>query len=131
MNPGHLESLGPPPRATVPAVVARMGLAVGFAAGYLALDWMSYIHPMQQYSITPWNPQPALAIALLMLGGQRWLPVVFAAVLSAEWIVRGAPASLPTTLLITAVLTLGYAAIARALTSRFSVNPPSRLVSMP
>jgi two-component system, LuxR family, sensor kinase FixL len=98
-------------------------VAILFFAGYLFLDWVSYIHPMQQYSITPWNPQPALAIALLMLGGQRWMPLVFAAVVGAEWLVRGAPAPWPSTLLIAMVLTLGYAAIARALTGRFSVRP--------
>ncbi len=109
--------------------VARSGqwrpalVAAGFLAAYLALDWLSYIHPMQQYSITPWNPQPALAIALLMLGGQRWLPVVFLAMVLAEWAVRAAPAGWPSTLVIGAVLALGYAAIARALSGRFAVHP--------
>jgi signal transduction histidine kinase len=98
-------------------------IAVAFVGGYLLLDRVSYIHPMQRFSITPWNPQPALAIALLMLGGQRWLPAVFGAVVGAEWLVRGAPAPWPSTLLIGMVLTLGYAAIARALTGRFSVRP--------
>lgn len=106
-----------------PGALRTALVAVGFVAGYLLLDWVSYIHPMQQYTITPWNPQPALAIALLMLGGQRWMPLVFAAVVGAEWLVRGAPAPWPSTLLIAMVLTLGYAAIARALTGRFSVRP--------
>ena len=56
-----------------------LGIATAFIAGYLLLDWVSYIHPMQQFGITPWNPQPAIAIALLMLGGQRWLPAVLVA----------------------------------------------------
>ncbi|MEO5692509.1 MAG: ATP-binding protein [Usitatibacter sp.] len=98
-------------------------VALLFVAGYLALDWVSYIHPLQQYSITPWNPQPALAIALLMLGGQRWLPLVFAAVVGAEVLVRGQPALEPSTLLVGAVLSLAYAAIARALRGRFEVDP--------
>ena len=63
-----------------------------FLAAYVLLDWVSFIHPLQQFGITPWNPQPAFAIALLMFGGQRWLPLVFAAALSAELLVRGAPA---------------------------------------
>lgn len=100
---------------------ALLGLL--FVGGYLGLDWISYIHPMQQFSITPWNPQPALAIALLFVKGQRWIPVVFAAVLMAEWIVRGAPTSLGSTLLIGAVLALGYAAIAQGLKGRFAVDP--------
>jgi two-component system, LuxR family, sensor kinase FixL len=123
MNRGQLESLGPAPAVRIPPGAARVLLALAFTGGYLALDWVSYIHPMQQYSITPWNPQPALAIALLMLGGQRWLPVVFGAVVGAEWIVRGAPGSWAATLLIGAVLTLGYAAIARALSGRFAADP--------
>ena len=98
-------------------------VSVAFAAGYVLLDRLSYIHPLEQYGITPWNPQPALAIALLMVGGQRWLPAVFAAVVAAEWIVRGAPAGLPATLLLGAVLALAYAAIARALAGTFAIDP--------
>ncbi len=119
------ETLRPPPAVgpDLGGAARRAGLALAFIAGYVALDWLSYIHPMQQYSITPWNPQPALAIGLVMLRGQRWLPVVFAAVVIAEWAVRGAPAAWPYTLMIAAVLALGYAAIARALTGRFAVHP--------
>jgi signal transduction histidine kinase len=102
---------------------ARPWLAIAFVAGYVALDWLSYIHPMQQFSITPWNPQPALAIALLVLRGQRWLPLVIAAVVASEWLVRGAPGGWPSTLVIGAVLGLAYAAIARALSGRFAVHP--------
>jgi signal transduction histidine kinase len=100
-----------------------LALGIAFVAGYVALDWLSYIHPMRQYGITPWNPQPALAIALVALGGQRWLPAVFLAAVLAEWGVRGAHAGWPSTLVIGAVLALCYAAIARALTGRFAVRP--------
>ncbi|HYC37600.1 MAG TPA: ATP-binding protein [Usitatibacter sp.] len=103
-------------------LAADAALVAGFMAGYLVLDWVSYIHPLQEFGITPWNPQPALAIALLMVRGQAWIPVVFAATLAAEWLVRGAPAPWPSTLLIAIVLALGYAAIARALTGRFAVS---------
>jgi two-component system sensor kinase FixL len=124
MNRGHLESLRPLPGSAVPPDAGRSSLlAAGFVAGYLALDWVSFIHPMQQYGITPWNPQPALAIALLLRGGQRWLPVVFVGVLLAECVVRGASPVAPSALLIAAVLTLGYAAIARALSGRFQIDP--------
>lgn len=93
-----------------------MRLLAVFIIGYLFLDWVSYIHPLQQLGITPWNPQPALAIALLTIVGQRWLAAVFATVVLAEVSIRGAPAGLVGTLLIGAVLSLGYAAMARALT---------------
>jgi signal transduction histidine kinase len=103
-------------------VSTRALLAGGFVVGYLLLDWVSYIHPLQQYNITPWNPQPALAIALLMLGGQGWLPLIFVAVLGAELLTHRSPLS-GTTLVVSAVLALAYAAIARTLHGRFAVSP--------
>jgi signal transduction histidine kinase len=97
-------------------------IAAAFYAGYLLLDWVSYIHPTQTLSITPWNPHPALAIALLVWGGQRWLPIVLAAVLSAEILVRGAPTPWLPALVVSSVLTLAYAAMARALVHPFAIN---------
>lgn len=93
----------------------RVRLFLAFSASYLLLDWMSYVHPLQQSSITPWNPHPALAVALLALCGQRWLPAVFLATFAAEVAVRHMPAGPATTLLVSVVLSLGYAATAAAL----------------
>ena len=105
------------------AVEKRIGLAAAAAAAYVGLDALSYIHPTEHYGITPWNPQPSVAIALLMLGGQRWLGVVLAAVVAAEVIVRGAPAPWPATLLMSAMLALGYAAMAAALAGPLAISP--------
>ena len=122
-----MDSSFPQKRPAAPAAprgAARASLlAAGFVPAYVAADWMSYIHPMQQSGITPWNPQPALAIALLMLAGQRALPLVFIAALAAEWLVRGTAGGWPSALLVAAVLSLGYAAIAHALTHRFAISP--------
>ena len=96
-------------------------IATGFLALYLLLDWISYIHPLQQSSITPWNPHPALAIALLALFGQRYLPVVAIAILAGELVVRKAAAGWPALLLIPIVLACGYAAIAATLASAVSL----------
>jgi two-component system sensor kinase FixL len=96
-------------------------LAVFFAA-YLFLDWLSYLHPLLPFRITPWNPQPAVAIALLMLLGQRWLPAVVVTVISAELILRGPPESLLAAVSASLVLSLGYAAIAYALTHTFPIR---------
>lgn len=94
-----------------------------FFVGYLLLDWISYIHPMQSFNITPWNPQPALAIALLMYLGQRSFLAVLAAVVAAECLVRGAPIIAVGTWLGSAVLSLGYAAIAATFTGKFKISP--------
>ena len=123
--PGESRPAPQPPRTT--SADAQLGpvrttvIAVAFVAGYVLLDRVSYIHAVQQFNITPWNPQPALAIALLMTLGQRWLPAVFVAALLAERIVRGDLMSMPASALAAAVLTLGYAAIARALTGPFAI----------
>ena len=98
-------------------------LLAAFVAGYLLLDRVSFIYSLQQLNITPWNPQPALAIALLMRRGQRWLPAVLLTIFAAEFAVRGAPHPLPTALLSSTVLALGYAAIAQALVGPFAVRP--------
>jgi two-component system, LuxR family, sensor kinase FixL len=114
---------------TAPLARARRALsrrdaavAVAFCAAYLLLDWLSYIRPMQTLGITPWNPQPALAVALLVLHGQRWFPVVLVAILGAEILVRDAPTSAPATFVIAGVLTTGYAAIAYAVAGPFAVR---------
>jgi signal transduction histidine kinase len=93
-------------------------------AAYVALDWLSYIHPLQQSSITPWNPHPAVAIGLLALWGQRWIGAVFVAVLVAEVLVRKVAIGWPASLLVSAVLTLGYAAMAAAMTTLVAVRSP-------
>jgi two-component system, LuxR family, sensor kinase FixL len=81
----------------------------GYIAAYVALDWVSYIHPLGPFAITPWNPPPGLSLAVLLVYGLRFAPALFVAGLAAELIVRGWPASLAHTLLATAVVAAGYA----------------------
>jgi signal transduction histidine kinase len=97
-------------------------LLAAFFGAYLFLDWLSYLHPLLPFRITPWNPQPAVAIALLMLFGQRWLPAVVATVISSELILRGPPDSPLAVVSASLVLSLGYAAIAYALTRTFPIR---------
>lgn len=86
--------------------------ALIFAPCYIALDWASYIDPIGLFNITPWNPQPALAIVWLLLGGLGHTPAVIASVVISEILVRGAPGGQTITLLTGLVLGGGYAAIA-------------------
>ncbi len=89
--------------------------------GYVALDWASFIHPLHGLNITPWNPAPALGlIFLLRFGNWIVLPMALAIVIAETW-VRGLPVSLAGTIMLAALLTFGYWAIARAL-SRFLVG---------
>ena len=100
-----------------PALNKRWIWALGYVFVFLLLDWVSYIRPFQGFNITPWNPQPALAIALL-LWRPRWLWLVWISLLLAELVVRGTPADWQVTLAATAALTLCFAAIARAIEAR-------------
>jgi two-component system, LuxR family, sensor kinase FixL len=87
--------------------------AAVFAPCYLLLDWVSYIYPLGAFNITPWNPQPALAIAWMLLGGLVHAPVVYLTILLADLVIRSVP--LGVTVLTALALTAGYAAIAVAL----------------
>lgn len=89
-------------------------LALGYVGTFLLLDWVSYIRPFEGLNITPWNPQPALAIALL-LRFPRWIGLVWLSLLTAELAVRGIPADWFVTLAATCALALSYAAVARVL----------------
>ena len=95
--------------------------AAVFAPCYLLLDWVSYIHPLGAFNITPWNPQPALAIAWMLLGGLVHAPVVYGTIVLADVIVRSVP--LAVSLLTALALAAGYAALAYALRTLLRPRP--------
>jgi two-component system sensor kinase FixL len=66
-------------------------LALGFLAGYVLLDWVSFIHPFAPFGITPWNPPTGLSFILVLLFGQRFIPLLFIAPLLADLLVRQLP----------------------------------------
>jgi signal transduction histidine kinase len=94
--------------------------AAVFAPCYVALDWASYIDPVGPFNITPWNPQPALAIVWMMLGGLVHAPAVLATILLADIVVRHAPGGYAIAAMTSLVLVAGYAAIAWALKTLLS-----------
>lgn len=115
---------GTPRTGSLPG--GRRGLLVAaYLLLFLALDWVSFIRPQQDLNITPWNPQPALAVALL-LWDRRWLWLVWCSLVVTEFVVRGTPPDLVAMLLACAALTLSYAALAQALRQRLD---PSQLLA--
>jgi len=86
-----------------------------FAPCYLLLDWVSYIEPLGLFNITPWNPQPALAIAWMMLGGIIYAPAVFATIFLADALIRDLPAGPYVIGAAALALTCGYALLSMAL----------------
>jgi hypothetical protein len=53
-------------------------LSIGYVALYLALDRLSFIGALHGIGITPWDPSAALAMALLIIKGLRYAPLVMA-----------------------------------------------------
>ena len=87
-------------------------VAAGFVVLYLLLDWVSFVHPMRGTSITPWNPQAALAVALLAWQPRRWWLVAAVLVLAA--LARGWPAPSVAELAAAFTLSAGYLLLALA-----------------
>ncbi|MCC6611579.1 MAG: MASE1 domain-containing protein [Burkholderiales bacterium] len=98
-------------------------VAAAYVVAYVALDWVSYIHPLGPFAITPWNPPPGLSLALLLVFGLRLAPAVPIAGLAAELVVRGWPAHPVPVVIATLVIAAGYTATAAFLHARARVDP--------
>lgn len=72
-------------------ILRRGALAALFVLAYVALDRISFIHSFHALNITPWNPPPGLGLAVLLLAGPRWAPLMALAALAADMAVRGVP----------------------------------------
>jgi len=66
-----------PPRWSVGC--RAVALSVGYVGLYLAIDRLSFIGALHGIGITPWNPTAGLAMALLIIKGPRYAPLVLAA----------------------------------------------------
>jgi hypothetical protein len=64
--------------STNPACRA-VSLSVGYVAVYVTLDRLSFIGALHGIGITPWSPSSGLAMALLIIKGLRYAPLVMAA----------------------------------------------------
>jgi two-component system sensor kinase FixL len=107
--------------AMAPELHRKGVLAVTFLALYIALDWLTYMFPAR-FGVTPFNPEAAVAVTMLMFCGTRYVPLVYLAVLWGEYTL---PASTrpPLLLLInSAILTGGYTAMAILLAGRFRIR---------
>jgi len=72
------ERAAPITRGTKP-IWRVVALPIGFVALYLALDRLSFIGGLHGIGITPWSPSTGLAMALLIIKGLAYAPLVMAA----------------------------------------------------
>lgn len=102
MNAGHQSvPLGKRPEFAI-------AICVAYVSAYVTFDWLSYVAPVAPFGITPWNPPPALSIALIAWFGVRFWPALVVAAIAAEVVVRDLPAPAGFTLLNASVMALGY-----------------------
>ena len=92
----------------------RMSLRQGifFVFAYVALDWVSDLHGLHGLNIDPWNPSLALGLVYWLRHGRLTAIPWFIALLLAEIAVRGLPASVPMTVVISGGLVAGYGVMA-------------------
>lgn len=96
------------PVATANAIAA----VCCYVAVYVALDWISFLGALQGSGYTPWNPPPALSLALLIIKGLRFAPAIFLAELLSSRVVSHFPTGALASVSSAAVVFAGYTATA-------------------
>jgi two-component system, LuxR family, sensor kinase FixL len=99
-------------------------IALSYLAGYVLLDWLSYVHPFASFGITPWNPPTGLSFALILLFGPEFMPWLFVAPVMADALVRGFALPLGAEIAASAIIGGGYAiATGLLLSPRLGFDP--------
>jgi two-component system sensor kinase FixL len=88
----------------------RWQIALAYLVVYTLLDAVSHVFPLAPLGITPWNPAAGLSVALILLLGPGYLPLLFVAPLLADIGLRGMPLPWPAELAVVGMLGTGYAA---------------------
>src|SRR5215471_11468009 len=95
-----------------PRIMSQPRILIGviYLAGYVLLDWISFIEPYAHFNITPWNPGTGLSFALVLLFGRRMIPFLFIGTLLSDLIQIQPPLPLAVTLLCVALIGGVYSA---------------------
>ena len=103
----------------LPNQLSALAWTLAFIGLYVALDWASYVSPLHQLNVTPWNPAPALGLLFVIRRGGRATAALLLAVIASEILVRQVPGGLIVTVWLGVVLTTGYLVIALLLKRYF------------
>jgi two-component system, LuxR family, sensor kinase FixL len=85
---------------------------------YLLLDWASYVEPLPHTSVTPWNPNTGVVMALLLARGVHWAPLVVFSIFTGELLTDVGPPPWRVLLLTSVYLAVVYACAAWVLRRR-------------
>jgi len=86
--------------------------ALLFSCLLIAVDKLSYIHPIGDLNITPWNPPAALDVLFLYWAGIAWIAWLFITLGLADVLIRDIPFFSQAVILGNTVLVVCYASIA-------------------
>ena len=98
-----------PARPDRPTGLAGAGLLL---AAYIVLEWISYIHELNDFPVTPWNPGLGAVFAAMVLKGPIYGLVLFAGVILAELSVLQSDLPLAAVIAIATIVAAGYATAA-------------------
>ncbi|MCC6531872.1 MAG: MASE1 domain-containing protein [Burkholderiales bacterium] len=118
--PDSGDASAPPADARSPGALQEWELGIVFIGLYLLFERVSFIYPWASTGITPWNPQIALALGVVLMRGLRAAPALFFAMMLSELLVRVTPTAIGIVLLCTAVSAMGYTLAGLALARRLS-----------
>jgi signal transduction histidine kinase len=90
----------------------KFAKALLFSFILIAVDKLSYIHPIGHLNITPWNPPAALDVLFLYWAGSAWMAWLYITLGLTDVLVRGISFFTPAVVLGNAVLVACYASIA-------------------
>ena len=85
-------------------------VGVGYLAGYVLLDWISFIEPYWSLNITPWNPHTGLSFVLVILFGRRMIPFLFIGPLLGDLLLNLSPVTWVVELSFVVLIGSGYSA---------------------
>jgi two-component system sensor kinase FixL len=90
----------------------KIAQALLFSLVFIVVDRLSYVFPIGQFNITPWNPPAALEVLFIYWAGNFWLAWVYITLCLSDMLVRDTPLLTPAVVLGNAVLVSCYASIA-------------------
>ncbi len=96
--------------------------AGAFLLAYVALEWISFIHELNDIPVTPWNPGLGSIFFLMVLKGPAYGILLFAGVILAEIFILESQHSWFVIMAIGTLVAAGYAATAHAARKYFSLN---------
>ena len=97
--------------------------AAAIVAGYVVLEWISFIHEYKGVPITPWNPGLGLVFAFMVLRGPHYgAAALFAGVVIAEVVVLRSNLWWPIVLGIALIIAVGYALTAEVARSHLHLD---------